>query len=180
MRARRKLEYWDVPQFPRIRAQRCLQVLGRLSALVPPRVLAATWRTQWNGWVTFRRFQGRGGHADRCAFCGPGAQDAIQHYASCPHVWRFAQSRLGIQRPASRGECLACFLLLDMGPNSIDADPSLLARKALRTAAVYKVHCMVRHGAIPAGAAAQEALQQAVRELVRGHAAANRALGQWC
>ena len=26
----------------------------------------------------------------------------------------------------------------------------------------------------------QEALQQAVRELVRGHAAANRALGQWC
>ena len=75
---------------------------------------------------------------------------------------------------------MACFLLLDMGPNSIDADPLLLARKALRTAAVYKVHCMVRHGAIPAGAAAQEALQQAVRELVRGHAAANRALGQWC
>ena len=75
---------------------------------------------------------------------------------------------------------MACFLLLDMGSNSVDTDLSLLARKAILTAAVHKVHCLVRHGAVPAGAAAQEALQQAVRELGRGHAAANRALWQRC
>ena len=56
-RLRHKLERWDMPLFPRLRASRALQAAQRLSKLVPPRVVAAVIRTWFNGWCTRRRFQ---------------------------------------------------------------------------------------------------------------------------
>ena len=180
VRARHKLERWGVPQFPRIRAQRGIQVLRRLGQLLPPRAWSAVWRTLWNGWVTHRRWPDRPGSLNRCVFCGPRAADSIEHYATCPCIWAFARSRLGLARPATTAECLSCFLILDVPPRSAETAAELLARKALRTAAAYRVHCMVRHGRVLPGEAAREALQQSVRELVRGHTGANRPPGYYC
>ena len=180
VRARHKLERWNVAEYPRIRAQRWLDGLRRLASAVPPRVLAAVWRTAWNGWMTHRRFPDGRGVFNRCIFCGPSAPDAIEHYAACPAVWRFAAASLGLRRPDTRAACLSCFLLLGTSSPAIDAAPDVFLRKALRPAAVYRVHYLVRHGAVGTGETAREALRQSVRELVRGHAAAQRALGHWC
>ena len=53
-----------------------------------------------------------------------------------------------------------------------------LLRYALRLAAVYKVHCLVRHGHLPQGQPACEALRQAAWEACRGFPETARAL-QW-
>ena len=178
-RTRHKCEVWNVLEFPRCRTERCLAVLSELGARVSPRTWSAVWRTMWNGWVTYRRMQGRCRHVDQCIFCNTAAPDSIEHYAACPAVWQFTRTRLGLRRPASRQQCMSCFLLLDMPICRVTAEPDVLVRKAVRTAAVYKVHCLFRHGGVPAGPAAQEALLQCARELVRGHPVSQRALGQW-
>ena len=49
-RMRAKLERWDLPLFPRLRAERAVAVTARLRKLAPPRVLAAVLRTWYNGW----------------------------------------------------------------------------------------------------------------------------------
>ena len=180
VRARHKLDRWTVPQFPRIRAQRGIHVLRRLGQLLPPRAWSAMWRTLWNGWVTHRRWPDRPGSLNQCVFCGPGAADSIEHYATCPCVWNFARSRLGLARPATAADCLSCFLILDVPPRTAETAEELLVRKALRTAAADRVHCLVRHGRVLPGEAAREALPQSVRELVRGHARASLALGHHC
>ena len=46
--------------------------------------------------------------------------------------------------------------------------------RAVRLCGVYKVHCAVAHRGLQRGAAAMEALPQAFREAVRGHAVASR------
>ncbi|CAK0835735.1 unnamed protein product [Prorocentrum cordatum] len=60
------------------------------------------------------------------------------HYAACPAARRFAQTWLGLHRPGPRQDCTSCFLLLDMPLRRVTAEPGLLVRKALRTAAVCK------------------------------------------
>ena len=62
---------------------------------------------------------------------------------------------------------LADFLLLD--PRPVRDPAGTLVRRALRTAAVYLTHGMVRHGRVRAGPAAVEALSQVLRDLARGH-----------
>ena len=64
--------------------------------------------------------------------------------------------------------------LLDALPDAPMQDTAIL--QAARAAAVYRTHALVRHGCVPRGAAAVEALQQRARELVRGHRRAGRAL----
>ena len=175
-RFRHKMQRWAIALFPRVRVRRCLAAMAVLRSSCPPRVCAAVWRTWWNGWVTSRRMQrGQGGLAG-CAFgcVGCGAEDSIEHYASCQAVSQFAARDLALERQQSPAARLAAFLVLDV-PSPCQ-DKVALTRRALLTAVVYRTHCLVRHGAVPPGAAAREALRQSLRELVRGHAAAERAL----
>ena len=63
------------------------------------------------------------------------------------------------------------FLLLSGSSGVAD---EVLVRRAVRTAAVYKLHCTVRHSSCEAPPTAA-ALAQVTREFVRGHAWAARA-----
>ena len=61
---------------------------------------------------------------------------------------------------------LAAFLGLDFGPAG---DPKVAVARAILLAAIYRTHCLCRFGHIRRGPAAVEAMQQACREVVRGH-----------
>ena len=60
---------------------------------------------------------------------------------------------------------MAAFLGLDFRTGR---DPADAVRVAVRLAAVYRVHCLCRHGKLRTGDAAVEALGQCCREVVRG------------
>jgi hypothetical protein len=175
-RLRLRLERWAIPEFPRIRAARALVVLNRLRNLAPPRVVAAIIRTLFNGWVTERRMQMTGSGCIGCVF-GCHAEDSVEHYAHCAAVKDFAWRRLRLryEKPLRP---LAEFLLLDQPPSLMDDD--FLLRSAIRTATIYKAHCWRRHAAPGSTAAAQciQALQQALRAVVNGHAGATAAVAK--
>ena len=171
-RVRHKLDRWRVPEFPRVRTARGLRFLRSLSSCVPPRVWAATWRALWNGWPTARRTQGRDG-LPGCLFdCVEGAPDSIEHYSNCRALHAELESELGMIRRPSPEARLSNFLGLDTTAAE-DTEETIL--KAIRLAAVYRVHCACRHGRLQRGRAAIEAVRQACREVVRGHARAGRA-----
>ena len=142
-------------------------MLQQFNPLITARTWPAAWRTLWNGWIAHRRFPGTRGFGNHCMFCGTGALDDIEHYASCPHVWSFARS-LGLPRTDTAADCLVNFLLLD------------LALDGLRLEPLYRVYCLARHGVVPVGAAAREDLHQSGRELARGRPVSQRAHGHWC
>ena len=153
----------------------CRSALATLRPLVPPRVLAAVWRTQWNGW-TRRRMNTRGGGVagGRCMLgCHGEDHDSVEHYARCPLLRGWASRALRLAAPPVEAR-LGDFLLLTPRPRA-DAGGEL-PRRALRTAAAYRVHCLVRHGRVARGPAACEALSQVARDMVRGHALAGAAL----
>ncbi|CAK0837520.1 unnamed protein product [Prorocentrum cordatum] len=111
--------------------------------------------TFWKGWCTKRQMEqiGRTG----CIFGCAGVDDSIEHCACYP------------------ADQLLDFLLLDQPPGSRTA--SDLIRRALRAAAVHKVHNFRRRATICTASMAREALLQAVVDLVAGHLQATRALG---
>ena len=148
---RRRLDRWEVEALPGHRVGRVVQLLQSLSRLVQPRVVAAVLRLLCNGVVTARRFQGRG----RCRFGCP-EPDSVEHYAGCPHVVFFYRARLGLALGS-----LARFLLLHR------ADEQELARGAL---GVYSVIHALNHARAGGFSVfqAREALQQGLREAVRG------------
>ena len=78
---------------------------------------------------------------------------------------------LNLTRAATPGDRLADFLGLAYRETD-GMDAAVL--RAIRLAAIYRVHCLCRHGQLRRGAAAAEALQQACREVVKGHRAACR------
>ena len=135
--------------FPRLRAQRCLAIMPELRRAAPPRVCAPVWRTWWNGWVTGRRMQLAPGVRRSCVFgcTALGAEDSIEHYASCQHVAAFAARALQLPRLETPQLRLASFLLLDVAAPMAQRD--VLVRQALRAAAVYRTHCLVLHGSVP-------------------------------
>ena len=90
--------------------------------------------------------------------CSPTAPDSIQHYASCVVGHSVTARELGLRRADSPADRLASFLGLDVGPS---ADDSEIVLRGIRLAAMYRVHCHCRHGALRRGPAATEALQQA-------------------
>ena len=167
-RLRGKLERWQLPLFPRLRAQRAAQIVPRLRRLVPPRVVAAVLRTWFNGWCTRRRFQQNG----RCIFgCKLGA-DALEHYICCSRIHQHGVVRLRLP-PAGAFEARGVsFLLLDPQPRD-DA----LTLRALLLAAAYQLHCSNRRGQpLTDGEECRRALQHALREAARGHAQATQTL----
>ena len=56
-RIRKKLERWKLPTPIGILARRARKRVEMLSSFVAPRVLAAVFKTWWNGWCTARRFK---------------------------------------------------------------------------------------------------------------------------
>ena len=138
-RMREKLSIWRVQLFPRLRVTRALEVLKRLRRLVPPRVVAATLRTWFNGWCTARRFQGR----DSCFFGCRLGEDSVHHYLRCVRLQDFGTARLRLpseERPEAR--TLAA-LMLQPGSSMND---EVFTRRALLVAAAYRLHCTHRHG----------------------------------
>jgi hypothetical protein len=104
-RLRAKLKRWKLTMVPRHSAERAKRLFQRLSALVPPRVMASMIRTLCNGWCTRRQFQEVGS----CVFaCRASASDAIEHYAFCP-MFRSLLERLHL--PAM--QTLVEFFLLE-------------------------------------------------------------------
>ena len=102
-----------------------------------------------------------------CMFCcSEAAPDSIEHYASCTCLHRAADQVLGLNRAATPPARLADFLGLSYRASD---GPAAAVRTAIRIKAAYDVHCLCRHGAIPRGPAAAEAMWQACREAVRGH-----------
>ena len=170
-RVRHKTERWQVPVLPRRRALNCVHYLRTLGCRVPPRVWAVAWRAVWNGWATARRTRGWGGLAG-CAFaCTAHAPDSLEHYANCQVAHSVTAAELGCARLPTPESRLANFLGLDFGRTG---DPASAVIVALRAAAIYKVHCLCRHSNLRRGAAAAEALRQAIREAVRGHGGASQ------
>lgn len=120
--------------------------------------------------VTRRRMRTLCHDRGACVFgCSPTAEDAIEHYANCPVVADFAARRLRIPLAATPQDRLRDFLILDhANPANV---PVLVTKKAIRTAAVYRTHCLVRlrHGKVQQGHEAGNALQQSAKEMARGH-----------
>ncbi|CAK0879300.1 unnamed protein product [Prorocentrum cordatum] len=169
-----RLQRRSLPASLQRRGERAASMLQHLAPLVPPRVWASVLRTLWNGWVTARRWPGGPMAGSSCIFGCRHAMDSIEHYASCDAVADFARRRLGIPRAPSPEAGLAQLLLLD---RAADQRPQQeLTLWALRTAAVYKVHNWWRHATRRTPRMARDALQQAVRDLVSGHAGATRTL----
>lgn len=140
---------------------RAMAVARRLSTLVPPKIRAALLRDWLTGWCTGRRFQ----QPCPCIFGCPG-EDAIEHYAVCSVVQQFARHTLALHAGT---DGLADFLVLD----AILSDTELV-RRAVRTSAVYIVHCRQKH-AENRGQASGESLSMTVREILRVHVPAARA-----
>ena len=156
---REKLSIWRVQLFPRLRATRALEVLKRLRRLVPPRVVAATLRTWFNGWCTARRFQGR----DSCLFGCRLGEDSVHHYLRCGRLQDFGTARLRLpseERPEAR--TLAA-LMLQPGSSMND---EMLTRRALLVAAAYRLHCAHRRGRPFSDV---EGLHRALEQAVKPH-----------
>ena len=66
-----------------------------LRPLVPPRVLAAVFRATFDGFITARRFQGRG----NCIFGCTQSWDCIKHYAVCAKFHRLCHQHLRLSIP---------------------------------------------------------------------------------
>ena len=164
IRMRRSLEHWDLPLFPRVRAQRAVAMLQRLSLISPPRVFAAVLRTLWSGWCSARRF----GRRSRCIFCGMEDADSLEHVTACRVLANFGHDFLRLPYHALPGQRRLAFLFLE--PASQLADETLLLG-AIRVTAAYHVHCRFRRNALVHKGRewARRALEQRAREAVLGH-----------
>jgi len=132
-RIRHKLNIWKlgIPEGHLSRQFR--RNYERLSALVAPKVHAASWRAAWNGWCVDHRFRNLSGRwwTKPCVLkCSPAAEDRIEHYCRCPCVVYFAHHTLGI--PAALCT-LSHFLLCEPGMSN-----ELLTLFAILVYAVYR------------------------------------------
>ena len=116
-----------------------------------------------NGWPTRRRTQGTGGLPGCLFACAEGAEDSIEHYAVCGVLAERMHQLLRLPRPPPEHR-LADFL----GVVNLPGGPDAAVLRAVRLAAVYRLHCQACHGRLPTGRPAREALAQACREVVRG------------
>ena len=137
--------------------------------MVPPRVTSAVIRTALNGWCTARRFQIP--HS-RCMMGCPaeGAEDSIEHYASCRVIADTAHRWLHLGRDDSMQTRLEVFMGMNSHENLEDK-----ARRQVLTAAAYKLHNNWRHNPKLNNkntAEMQQALGLMIQEVVAGHSEA--------
>ncbi len=169
-RLRRRLERWNTPLFPRIRASRALAVAQRLQKLVPPRAREAITRTWLNGWGAKRRFQASG----PCLFCCPHGEDSVQHYLACSRLHGHGARQLRLPVPDLPAARRQTALLLDPGSG---VDDGTLCCRAPLLAAAYRLHCSHRRKRLLGNEkVVRRALRRAIKEADRGHTVATRLL----
>ena len=161
---------------PRVAADRAVRLLRRLPTLVPPRVWAAVYRSFMGAWCTASRIQRRGLCLFGCRDFLGGALDRRGHYLTCPVLERFGRRRLRLRpphNPADRTEAM-------LGISSWQTSDDEVARRALLLAAAYRVHCTFRRkpGELSGEEAVRRALEQALRDLSKGHCGACRAIDE--
>ena len=149
---RRKLDRWVLQTLPGRRLPRVERTLDAISSLVNPRVLSSYIRLLCNGWMTNRRFQGRGFCSFRCGV----QEDSIEHFSKCRMVKFYFRRSLDLH-PPDQGWELDHFLCMDvrcdlMRSNSGDEDPfsRICRRRALGCYALYMLHNSIRHGSVDA------------------------------
>lgn len=172
--ARRRLDRWTIPLLPGHRVARMQAVGATIASEGPPRLVAAFIRTAFNGWCTARRFQGRGG----CALACRGGQDSIEHYSVCPAFSTFCARHVGLATPTPERR-LECFLNLGRSflvRGEVDTPGRGTLARALANYALYRVHNLVRTGAVRPSDAV-DALPCMLREGARGHNGAQALLG---
>ena len=177
---RRRFDRWPLSSLPGHRPSRLKSNLASISSLVPPRIIAATVRTAFNGWCTARRFQASGS----CIFGCDGGYDGIEHYANCAQFFSLCQRHLQL-KPPPVGARLAWFIGLGFDLHSSPdfewppASPqaALLAVRAIATYAIYRTHNACRL-TISKGEEACQAFPAYVQEAIRGHSKARSLLTQ--
>ena len=155
LRFRQKLSRWGLAVPIGTLSRRAPVIFTRLKMLAPPRVVAAIFRTQWNGWCTARRFQQEG---TCCLGCSQNARDCIEHYAACPRVRSLKVRFLGL-----RDISLDSFLCLR---NTSDAELSLTA---LATYATFRATQHFRGKPAPSAQQCADALEQWCKTGASGH-----------
>ena len=166
---------WQLPG-PRIEvlparvALRVEKHLQRLRTLVSPRVQAACFSTVWNRWCTARRFGQRHSVRNRCLLgCAGHAEDSLQHYFNCEALRWVAAHFLRL------GHLDICARHLLMEHPCLDDDETLTCVAVLVYAAYFTTNHCRNHKPVP-HEGARDALQQACRNLVQGHANSARVL----
>ena len=122
-------------------------------------------RTVLNGWCTLRRFQSVG----KCAFGCTLGKDELEHYLVCRKVWDFGYRWLALVMPLTQAEAVSQLV----GVSLLSDEQNM--KLALLVAAAYRAHNIWRHSGRQDGAAFAF-LPQALREAVREHGGAMRAV----
>ena len=89
-RLRKKIQRWKLDDPPALVAARLENNLKIIGARCRPCVVAAFFRTLWNGWPTSARMRNMAGACStgRCVLgCSNTAEDRIEHYVVCPKAW---------------------------------------------------------------------------------------------
>ena len=134
------MQRWQLDVPPGILTRRIPRTFERLSKLVPPRVLAACWRTIWNGWCTDERFRNleRRWWTKPCVLkCSTTAEDSIKHYARCPRILDFGRRYLGLDP----GSCT----LLRMLSGEAGLPDEMLIMHAILMYSVFRTTSALRH-----------------------------------
>ena len=167
---RTKLMRWKLQGLPGHVAPRAHRGLCRLNGLVCPRVVAAVWRTLFNGWTTARRFQAQGQCLLGCR--GPFQEDSIEHYAHCGVVRnfkaKFLWDALSLHEADARSSD-AKGEFITLGLNLSEVDDDALARRAILVYAVYCTVNNIRHtNPATSGETVMDMMLQYTQEAVRG------------
>ena len=170
-RIRVKLKRWRLSGIELTTATRCARMLKDLPRCTPPRVVAAVWRTMWNGWTTSRRFQKTGS----CLLCcnSTVGDDSIEHYARCSVLRDLCHRFIGL--PDSHDSTwLGNFVVLGLNHGSVCE--GTLAKRAIAVYATYRTTNKLRHSPCTDCSIIKDMMCQFAREAVRGHGPATRFL----
>ena len=171
-RIRAKLKRWNLSGLECTTSIRCARLLKDLKRLVPPRVVAAVWKTMWNGWTTGRRFQEVGHQCKLCCNTEFGC-DSIEHYARCPVVRNLCHCFIGL--PESHySTWLGNFVVLGVNHGSVS--DVVLVKRAIAVYATYRTTNSLRRSVSADGNVIQDMMYQHAREAVRGHGPATKFL----
>ena len=93
-----------------------MDLLRTIVSNLPRVVTFATLRVMCNGINTSRRYQAE---VLACPFCSTSDGDSLEHFATCPTIWRFAELHLDIQQPADLTQAVNTFFLLVPATNTV-------------------------------------------------------------
>jgi hypothetical protein len=146
-------------------------MLKDLQRCTPPRVVAAVWKTMWNGWTTARRFQKVG----KCLLCCSSTmgEDSIEHYARCAVLRDLCHHFIGLSH-SHYSTWLGNFVILGLNHGSVCE--VTLVKRAIAVYATYRTINKLRHFPCTDCNIIRDMMYQFAREAVRGHGPATRLL----